>query len=401
AHNALDCRDVAMKRTVWDKKGAYNKYPRPLEDTDDDDLYLWFEQKYGITRKENIKSALKIVMRNNRFNPVVDYLDACEWDGVERLDTLLIDLFGADDTEYTRAVTRKTLVAAVARAYDAPVKFDYTLTIVGEQGTGKSSTIRRLANGWFSDSITQLKGKEAYEGVQGAWIIELPELASLRRTDLDSMKAFLTKEDDRFRPAYGARTETFPRRCIFIATTNEPDFLQDVTGNRRFWVVNTIGRRGTEKWHEYLTPAVVAQIWGEAKQRYFEGELLFLPPHLERVANEVQNAHLERDEREGIVTRYLETLLPEEWETMDVADRREYLRDYEAIEARGVYERDTVSVVEVWCECYGNHESTLERKHSLALARVLKAAGWLPNNKTRNSTLYGKIKIYANRTKKA
>lgn len=399
AYNLFDCRDVAMKRTAWDKKGAYSKYPRPLEDTDDDDLYLWFEQKYNITRKENIKSALKIVMRNNRFNPVVDYLDACEWDGVERLDTLFIDLFGADDTEYTRAVTRKTLVAAVARAYNAGCKFDYVLTIVGEQGTGKSSTIARLAVDWFSDSLTQLKGKEAYEGVQGAWIIELPELASMRRTDLDSMKAFLSKTEDRFRQAYGKRIETFPRRCIFIATTNEPDFLQDVTGNRRFWVLNTIRRRGSEKWYEYLTPAVVSQIWGEAKQRYNEGELLFLPPHLERVAAEVQNAHLERDEREGTVTRYLDTLLPEDWEDLDIADRRAYLDDPEAIEARGVYEREDVSIVEIWCECYGNTESTLERKRSFEIARILKAAGWSPKEKVKRTKLYSVLKVYTKVTK--
>lgn len=393
AYNIFDSREVALRRTPWDRKGL--TYPRPLRDVDDDELLLWFEQKYGITRENNIKSALNTVTHRNAFNPVIDYLDACEWDGVERLDTLLIDLFGADDTEYTRAVTRKTLVAAVARAYDAPVKFDYALTIVGEQGTGKSSTIARLANGWFSDSLTSMGDKESYEGVQGAWIIELAELASIRRSALEGMKNFITKVEDRFRQAYGRRIETHPRRCIFIATTNESDFLQDTTGNRRFWVVDTIGRRGTEKWNEYLTPAVVSQIWGEAKQRYREKELLYLTGDLADEATKIQTAHLETDDRTGLVIKYLDTLLPEDWDEYDIANRRAYLEDPEAIEARGVVRRTRVCVMEIWCECYRQDPAKIEYKDRKPIVRMMRAMrGWQSLNKTINLKLYNHQKMY-------
>lgn len=396
AYNLFDCREVAMQRAPWDRKSEFRLYPRPLEDTDDDDLYLWFEDVYGISRKENIKSALKIIMRKNKFNPVTDYLDAVEWDGTPRLDTLLIDLFGADDTPYTRAVTRKALVAAVARAYDAGCKFDYVLTIVGEQGTGKSSTIRRLARDWFSDSLTVLNTKDAYEGVQGTWIIELPELASMRRTALEGMKAFLSKTEDRFRVAYGKRVETFPRRCIFIATTNEPDFLQDVTGNRRFWVINTIGRKGSVKWYEYLDSDTVAQIWGEAKQRYAEGEPLFLDDRLELIAKDVQNAHLEQDEKAGLVRKYLDTALPDNWGDMDISERRQYLQDNEAIAKAGKHQRTRVSVIEVWAECYGFDPARIERKDRQPIVKILRGFNdWVYSDKAIKLRIYGTVKVYS------
>jgi len=164
------------------------------------------------------------------------------------------------DTPYTRAVTRKSFCAAVSRVYRPGCKYDYVLVIVGDQGIGKSTTLARMGGDWFSDSVTTLTGKEALESIQGSWLIELGELAGLRKAEVDAVKHFVSKKEDRFRVAYGKRVEHFPRRCVFFGTTNEEDFLRDVTGNRRFWVINTKGGKPIIDFKEYLDDVTVAQL---------------------------------------------------------------------------------------------------------------------------------------------
>ena len=127
--------------------------------------------------QRQIADAVIVVSRANSYHPVRDYLDATEWDGVERLDTLFIDLFGVADTPYIRAVTRKAFCAAVARIYSPGCKFDYVTVIVGEQGIGKSTTLAKMGGDWFSDSVSTLVGREALESIQGSWLIELGELS--------------------------------------------------------------------------------------------------------------------------------------------------------------------------------------------------------------------------------
>ena len=223
-----------------------------------------------------------------------EYLDGCVWDGVPRVETLLVDYLGAEDTPYTRAVTRKALTAAAARIYDPGCKFDYMLTLRGRQGIGKSALIARLGGRWFSDSFTTLQGKDAYEQVLGVWIMEVGELAGMRRAEAETIKLYISKQVDRFRPAYGRRTQEFPRQCIFIGTTNEAQFLRDRTGNRRFWIVDTPNEPRRSLWDE-LTPETVRRVWAEAAELYHAGETLYLPPELESVARRVQESFEEEN----------------------------------------------------------------------------------------------------------
>lgn len=388
--NEFEHRETALKAMPWDKKGL--TYPRPFIDADEAQLRLYLERAYGITGVGKITDGITVIMRTNTYHPVRTYLDALAWDGTPRAEELLIKLFGAEDTPYTRAVTRKTLTAAVARIYRPGIKFDHVLTILGDEGTGKSSMIDTLANGWYTDSVMKYSGKEGMESIQGSWLVELAELAGLRYSEDEEVKHFVSKREDKFRVAYGKRLDYFPRTCIFIGTSNKDDILKGINGNRRWWIVNTFGRKGALTWKEYLTPDTVAQIWAEAKELFAQGETLYLDSELEGVARDIQDAHLEKDDRAGIVREYIERKLPKGWATMDIHERRAWLYDLEGTGSEG---RTTVSCIEVWAECYGKNPENCERKDSLAIARILKTfRDWVQESKPRRIPVYGMQKVY-------
>ena len=389
--NEFEYRETAIAPLPWDKPGG--KYPRPLSDSDDAQLRLYLEREYGITNKGQIADALAVVVRRNSYHPVREYLDGLSWDGTERLDTLFIDLFGAKDSAYTRAVTRKAFTGAVARIYSPGCKFDYVLVLIGDQGRGKSTALSKMGKEWFSDSMPGLTGKEALEGVQGNWIIELGELAGLRRADVDAVKHFVSKREDRFRVAYGKRVEHFARRCVFFGTTNEEDFLRDVTGNRRFWPVDFKGKTGRLSVWKYLKGDTVDQLWAEAKFRYEAGEPLYLEnDEIERAASEIQDKHLERDDRGGLVREYLERPLPEAWTGWSLSERRAWLLDKGNV---GTVMRNRVCVMEVWAEALGREPAAITRRDSYEISRIMKSErGWTPTSRSVRFPLYGVQKEY-------
>ena len=352
ALNEMDHNIAARRDLPWRKVDGASQWI----DADDAALRYHLEKVYGISSKDKIFDAVNVVASENRFHPVRDYLGGLAWDGVPRVETLLIDYLGAEDTEYTRAVTRKALTAAVARVYRPGCKFDYMLTIRGQQGLGKSALIGKLGGAWFSDSFTTLQGKDAYEQVQGVWIMEVGELAGMRKAEAETIKLYISKQVDRFRPAYGRRLQEFPRQCIFIGTTNETQFLRDSTGNRRFWVVDTPNKPTHDMWTE-LTPEVIGQIWAEAVQIYLKGEELYLPRELEAAAREIQETYEEENPRAGIVAEYLDRLLPDGWEGMDLYARRSYLEGG----AEGRTRRTTVCIMEIWAEALSGNPDKLDR----------------------------------------
>lgn len=343
---------VALSRLPWGEA----KYPRQWVDSDDSALRLYLESGYGISGKDRIFDAVNIVAQRGAFHPVREYLDSCDWDGVPRVETLLIDYLGAEDNEYVRAVTRKTMAAAVARIYRPGCKFDYMLTLRGRQGIGKSALIAKLGGKWFSDTFTTMQGKDAYEQVQGVWLMEIGELAGMRKAEAETIKLYISKQSDRFRPAYGRRLQEFPRQCVFVGTTNETQFLRDTTGNRRFWVVDTPNDPTRDLWEE-LTPETVALIWGEAVQLYKAGEPLYLSRELEEEARQVQASYEEENPKAGIIADYLDRLLPDDWESRDTYSRRAWLET----DAEGSEQRQTVCTLEIWAEALGGNPDKLDR----------------------------------------
>lgn len=338
-------------------------------------LLVYLDSHYGIYSIQKTRDALNDVALSRRFHPIRDYLESLPaWDGRERLDTLIVDTLGADDTDYVRAVTRKTLVAAVKRVFEPGCKFDHVLILNGPQGIGKSGLFARLGGRWFSDSLTltDMKDKSGSEKLQGWWIMELGELAGMRKADIESVKGFITCTDDRYRPPYGRQVERHPRTSIIVGTTNsETGFLRDVTGNRRFWPVDVKGRPdGVTPWD--LDQSVFDQVWAEAKVRFECGENLWLEGGLSAEADRMQTLAMERDEREGLVEAYLETLLPPDWDSMDVGQRRAYLNYYSASNPpKDSVRRTHVCNMEIWVECFGRDSASLTRRDSYDISTIM------------------------------
>ena len=181
-------------------------------DTDDAGLRNFLEIKYEIVNTMKIGDAVLLAMQSCMRHPVREYLLNLKWDGVARADTIFIDYLGAEDTEYTRTVTRKALIGAVARIMQPGCKHDHILVLVGPQGCRKSTTLAKLGKSWFSDSFYTVQGKEAYEQIQGFWLIEMGEMAATRKAELESIKQFVSKQSDSYRAAYAKRTQEHPRQ---------------------------------------------------------------------------------------------------------------------------------------------------------------------------------------------
>lgn len=386
-YNELSHNIVALGSLPWRAVSGESQWA----DADDADLRYYLERVYGLSGKDKIFDGVNVVAMAHKFHPVRDYLDSCDWDDVPRLETLLVDYLGAEDTPYTRAVTRKALVAAVARIYNPGCKFDYMLTLRGRQGLGKSALIAKLGGEWFSDSFTTMQGKDAYEQVQGVWLMEIGELAGMRKAEAETIKLYISKQVDRFRPAYGRRLQEFPRQCIFIGTTNETQFLRDTTGNRRFWVVDTPNEPARCIWED-LTPEVVRLIWGEAVRLYKNGESLFLSPELEAAAREIQETYEEENPKVGIVAEYLERLLPEDWEDKDLYSRRAWLESSNA----GTVRRSRVCTLEIWAEALGQSPDRLDRYAVKEVRDIMSAIpGWRHQGNAKiTAKLYGRQRYY-------
>lgn len=348
-------------------------------DTDLACAKLYFERTYGIWSPTKFKDALLAVTSSDRlYHPVKEYLAALKWDGVPRLDTLLVDYLGAEDSAYVRAVTRKTLVAAVARIYRPGIKFDSILVLNGEQGLGKSTLFSILGKQWFSDSlsISDMKDKTAPEKLQGYWILEISELNGIKKVDVEVVKSFITRTDDKYRQAYGVSVESHPRSCIIVGTTNsDGGFLRDITGNRRFWPVTVTGHGKYHPWE--LTE--VDQVWAEAIEYWGRGEELFLKGEVAAEAYSKQRDAMETDAREGIVQEYLDRLLPDAWDKMDIFERRSYLNgsEFGGVSAEGTERRTRVCAMEIWCECFGKNREALKKSDSYEIEGILyKLGGW-------------------------
>lgn len=322
---------------------------------DDANLRIYMENNYGITGKDKIKDSTVAVVTRHRRHPIREYLSSLEWDGIPRLDKLIIDYIGAEDNALTRAMTRKHFTAAVARIYEPGCKYDYCLIVTGKEGIGKSTLFSVMGGEWFSDSLVTMEGTKGMEQLRNSWIVELPELGSIKRSDVEQVKAFITRQDDCYRPAYGSVMESHPRQCIFSGTTNETYFLKGDTGNRRFWViaVNPELRK-----HGNTREALEAdrdQLWAEAVVRYREGEKLYLSPEMEAEARRRQTEYNDDhdDPLPGMVKAFLDMPLPPDWYTWDINRRRAYIKNPDPLEAEATERRKKACAAEFLCEVMG------------------------------------------------
>lgn len=373
-------------------KVPWKRHKKGWQDVDDDNLRAYLERVYKIWAPSKYKNALAVVANERAFHPIRDYLNNLpEWDGVDRLDTLLIDYLGAEDSVYTRAVTRKTLCAAVARIFEPGKKFDHMLVLEGSQGLGKSTFFAKLCGDWFNDSLSMqdMRDKTGAEKLQGSWIVEIGELSGMRKIEIEVVKSFLSRQDDKYRASYGYRAEEHPRQCILVGTTNSTDgFLRDITGNRRFWPVSVTANRTKKPWD--LTQDEIDLIWAEALHYYKQGENLYLTGDVEKMAYEAQREAMETDEREGLIREYLDRPVPENWYQMDLPARRAYLHGGDfGRPSEGTLVRDRICVLEIWCELFGKDAGSMRKQDSFELHGLMtKIENWERYKGNKRGTLW-------------
>lgn len=378
-------------------------------DADTAQVALYIEKVYKIKNKNDLQMMLEAVVREDDFreNGVRKFILREKWDGTPRVDTLFIKYLGVEDTPFNRSLTRKSLVACVARAFDPGVKFDQIIVIAGPQGIGKSSILRKLAGGgkYFMDSFNlDTKSNKMQEAVVGSWIVEIPELDGFYKADMNTIKSFVSKQWDEFRPAYAREKVAVKRTCVFFATTNDEEFLRDSSGNRRFWILQC----GVPVEDVFsLTDHDIAQVWSEAYRLYKQGETtLYLDKEESRELSEMQKRYDSDNDQVGALEAFLDVLLPGDWNVFQQEERRAYFEAQKrgvpyyrdptlGFASIGTEKRTEVSAIEVVNEFFGMDNGRGNRQSRIATDLLKKLDGWeLTKDRRRLSGGYGQQRVF-------
>lgn len=381
---------IVFTRPSFTAKGS--KKGDLVNDTDISIIKGRIERMHGIYNDAKLNDAIEQVSSDNAFHPIKLYLESLTWDGVPRIDTFLVEYMGAEDNAYTREAFRKMLLAAVTRIYEPGRKFDTALVFYSEQGVGKSTLIQRLSKGWFNDSLTNLSGKESYEAIQFAWLVELAELSALRKSDVEAVKNFISKREDTYRGAYARRVKTHKRQCVFFGSTNDDEFLKDATGNRRFFPVGVKRTRKTRIIFEPEFDAIVDQLWAEAMEGYMLGEALTLSDEAEAIAGGTREEFTERTPIQGLIEEYLDRLFPADYEDRFLAQRLDFLNG--DLGEEGTETKNSFSLIELWTEALGRRKDEYTVVKARELSNAVKALkGWKRDKQARQK-IYGPQVIY-------
>lgn len=345
AYNEFTDQTVFVKRAPWhEEKLNFPAGGKPWQDEDTILCRHFLSEKYKFDLpSKTIDEAATVVSYMNTVHPVREYLSNLKWDGKKRLDTWLTCYLGAETNPYTRTIGVKTLLGAVARIYQPDVKFDYMLVLEGKQGIGKSTVVKILGGLWYGDIILDPHSPDTIDAMRGLWIVECAEMEMVRRADVQALRAFLSRQVDRTRLAYGRRTKNFSRQCIFIGTMN-PDaegYLRDMAGNRRFWPVNV------NKIDMQSLQAERDQLWAEAVQRFMQGDSLYIDD-----ADIAEQARLEQDQRRP-QDPWLEKI--KTWLESDEAGKNIHV----------------VTGLQIWTQCLLGREHQFTRREQCRISNVL------------------------------
>lgn len=315
---------------------GYNEFTKettirgePINDNFINNLRLMVDQLYLITfSKDDVLTVVNQLARElNTYHPIKKMIESKPWDGTNRVESLFIDYLGADNNEYIQMVTRKWLVGAVARIYNEGVKFELVPILQGKQGKGKSTIASKLGGKYFVDSLKTLgKTKDDYQLLVGSWIIELGELASLNSTETENTKNFISATSDKLRMPYDRITSDLKRTCVFIGTTNANEYLNDLTGGRRFFPI-PLDKEPTKSVFE-LNTETIQQIWAEAFHYFNQGEEIYSNPALEDMAKEYREAVSEEDLIFSDIDSFLEMPVPNNWDNLTLWNKRNYYYQY-------------------------------------------------------------------------
>lgn len=386
---------------------------RAWGDTDDASLRVYLSKMYQVdASKDKIQDALDhvLMMSERQIHVVQEYIKATKWDCVDRVDTLFIRCLGADDTALNRAITRKALVACVKRVFEPGCKFDYMTILASEQGIGKSTLLARLGGKWFSDSFDfRQDGKNLMEQLDGNWIIESAELKGFSRQEITTIKAFLSKSDDRYRGAYKRHSTIKRRQCVFFGSTNEDAFLRDETGNRRFWVVpcrqarNTVSKDMLEIIND--DGSLISQIWAEAYRRYTDGEPTELTAVQKEEMEETQKQYEYEDPLVAEAERYLSIRIPTSYYDWTKEQRKNYMQtmrlgasakfgSYPALYGCNMVRRTIVCGEEFRYEWLSEVDCAVNPSTNLATRTLAKLEGWRKRPGQVTIREYGQCRVF-------
>lgn len=269
------------------------------------------------------------------------------------------------------------------------------LVLIGDQGVGKSTFFKKLGKKWFTDSIQEVEGNQAIEKIIGSWIIEFGELQAFSKAESNAIKRFISATEDKTRLAFARTTEYFKRQCVFAGTTNNEEFLKDDTGNRRFWPVNFKGKRIRKILENDDFENSIDQIWAEAVYRWKDlNEPIFLNKEQERLAEQQQETHIIKDDRQGLIEEYLDKLLPKNWDNLSIYERRNFINnnDFESeeLDLENGTLREKVCILEIWVECFEKNKSD----SNLIASIMNNMKDWEKSNKVQRFKLYGVQKAY-------
>ena len=329
---------------------------REWTDAQESEARAYFEGNYGMYSQAKLADALAIYFKDNRVNPLIQILDKLEWDGKPRVEFFLMDVMKAEDSAYIRECSRLIFAGGIHRAYQPGCKFDDMIVLIGGQSAGKSTIVRWLnLDDQFFREIKTISGKEGIEAIRGVWIGEVAELMAMTRVkEAEAVKAYITSQEDSYRPPYGKHVQTIPRRCMFVGTTNNPQFLTDKTGNRRFYPVKVQSYAYKMYDHEKEIKEYIRQAWAEAVYLYKEGKLQpFAKKEVLEQIRAAQEAAMEDDWRIGAIEQYLD-------EQKKSAN-------------------STVTVIELWHRALNEpEESKPTRKDSIEITQIITSIpGWV------------------------
>jgi len=306
AYNVIAYTKTIETPVPWDTEAG----TRQITDVDYSQFAAYLEKEYGLHSKQKAIDAIANICSQNRYNPIFEWLEGLKWDGEPRTRGLLPMFLGADESDYNTEVIELFMRGAIARALRPGTKFDHMIVLVGKQGIGKSTFLKRLAHqdAWFNDNFNTIEGDNAVEKLRGMWMVEMAELLSVKKAkEVEAVKAFVTSTIDTIRPKYARETEQRPRVCVFAGTTNDMDFLSDPTGNRRFIPIHCDAKERQEILFDDSYQEFFDQCWAEVYARWKDGERsLVLPEKIAILADEIRKTHTEDDPRVALIQTYLD-----------------------------------------------------------------------------------------------
>lgn len=298
-------------------------------DADDAILRVYLEQRHNLLfGKDNITDAVVSISRQQTINPVKARIESVEWDKAKRADSFFIDYLGAEDSHYTRAVTKAWFTGLIGRVYKPGVKFEVVPILEGKQGLGKSTAVSILYPDKFNDTIDSLgKQKDDYQQLQGSWILEIAELSAMKKTDVEKVKNFISAQVDNYRNSYGRYSMPHPRKCVFVGTTNQTDYLKDATGERRFFPIKCgINKPSKNVWKPDQTD--ILQILAEAKVWFDNNEPLYLDYDTMREAKKYQAAAESVDPMKEAIEDFVSMKVPTNWDQLSLNVKQQYFKQH-------------------------------------------------------------------------